>query len=159
MRSPTVWKKWYGSTWLYHFTVLKIFQLFNEASSLRSAVKSIARSLVKEKYHLYPGANDTNAPVGTEPIKNYVRNRVNNELLSNMSFLKGPPDEHVSKYSRRMSQSLTLYRGMRHILLTLRSLQYAAPVSMTAPNTSLSFILGVSMRQFRCQLLSLLPQQ
>lgn len=59
-------------------------------------VKSIARSLVKDQYRLYPNANDPGAPTSFEGVKSFIKNRVNNELLSqDMAFLQGPPDELV----------------------------------------------------------------
>ena len=62
-------------------------------------MKTIVQSLIKNQYSLYPSVNDPGAPSSPHAIKEFVRSRVQ-DLLSGMSFLRGPLDAKVcSHYS------------------------------------------------------------
>lgn len=137
-------------------------QLFNESSAFRSMVKTIARSLIKDQYRLYPGANDPGAPTSFEGVKAFIKNRVNNELLcGDMPFLKGPPDERVriSFFSYMILSLILYYREMCRISLMLPLLPSAAHVSMIGLTISASFFPCPSVIQFLFLLSSSLLQR
>jgi hypothetical protein len=125
--------------------LISVLQIYNDSSPYRSGIKTIARSTVKALYNLFPAIDKDSPPMTGEQVRQYVRQRVQ-ELLSNMSFLNGTPDDKVRLSPIQRPILMLFHRETSLILHTPPSAPSASTVSILAPTNLVSVSLSDSMK-------------